>query len=556
MRGADRDAESGAYLIIYVLLATGLFAMAGIVLDITALRQDRAADRLAADLAVTAGVAEMATTDAAHVTAACQTAWGYFLANRQDATVDTAPDCSSTFGLQSCPAATSIRTAVGTAGQYRVEISNPVPDSSDLMQGEQLLGDVAQPVVPVIDGLPCQRLAVRIVHERDLGFAGIVGLSRATTNVHSVARVDHEATSARLTELVLLERTGCSVLTTTSEGGTLSVRGSGQTGDIAVDSDGSGCSGAFVIDVGDPATVSATDATGNVGIIRSYALSQPAAGAAFDSADVAGGRLVPQPSPALVRTGRAFVDNRYNCPTCNRDHIANLRAALGGPGAPLLYNGLAFATYAGPCDIVAPLVVPVGNWFVNCPEFRVNSSATFLGGTTVFAGTLSVGPGGCLAVNDTGCGAAGLLTQDNVVFLRAGNFAKQDTGRVFLNRTFVHVAGSAGSANGAVLIGPDFVGGSSALRWSAPFAGRFEDLLVWAESSAPMTIGGQGSMLVDGAFFVPNAPLTLAPRPGGTTAAAQVIARTVRLQGGHPFTLTPAASRGVTDITPAVRLVR
>lgn len=551
-----RDPESGAYLILYVLLATAFFALAAMVLDITALREDRAADRLAADLAVTAGAAELSTTDAVQIVAACQTAWEYFLVNRDDATVDAAPDCSSAFGLEQCSSATGLRTAVGTAGPYQVEISNPVPDSSDLMQGEQLLGDVPQAVDPVIDGTPCQRLAVRVLRERDLGFAGIVGLTRATTNVHSVARVDLEATSARLTEMVLLERTGCSVLTTTSDGGSLLVQGNGQTGDIAVDSDASGCVGEFVINVGDPATVKAIDTSGLPGIIRSYALSQPAFGAAYDPTDVAALRLVPEPSPALVRTTRAFVDNRYNCPACNRNHIGELRAALGGSGPPLVYDGLAFATYTGVCDVVAPLVVPAGNWFVDCPDFRVNSSATFLGGTVVFAGNVSVGPGGCLAVNDTGCGATGVITQDSIVYVRAGNFAKQDTGQLHLNRTFVHVTGSAASTDGAVLIGPDFAGGNSVLRWSAPFGGRFEDLLVWAESGAAMTLGGQGTMVMDGAFFTPNAPLTLAPRPGGTAAAAQIIARTARLQGAHPFTITPAASRGVTDTVAAVRLLR
>ena len=131
--------EAGAYLILYALLAVALFTMAALVLDIAALRQDRRADRAAADLAVTAGAADLDIADPATAVTACQGAWDYFRINRPAPPGDvvTAPDCANTFAsVLPCDSTTTARTALGTVGTARIEITSPVPDTDPLMKAE------------------------------------------------------------------------------------------------------------------------------------------------------------------------------------------------------------------------------------------------------------------------------------------------------------------------------------------------------------------------------------------------------------------------------------
>jgi hypothetical protein len=266
---------------------------------------------------------------------------------------------------------------------------------------------------------------------------------------------------------------------------------------------------------------------------------------------VATGRLAPQPAPAVVRTGRAFIDDRYHCPSCGPggDPIGALETERGGPGAP----ATATLTYPGPCTFGPgpALQLAAVHLYVDCDDLVIDGPVTFLGRSMTVKGNVTITDGGCFAINDASCGGVGIAVQDADLFVR-GSFTKSVKGELVLPRTFLH-AGS-GVALG---VDPDTSVGNSTLRWTAPTLGPFEDLLLWTEGAAPVLVGEQKNVTLDGTLFAPNAPVVLNPRnAGGVTASMQVVSRTVRLTGGGTFRLQPTPARATGSLTRQVRLIR
>jgi hypothetical protein len=531
-------------LVIYALLAVAFFTMAAVVLDIAALRQGRRADRTAADLAVTAGVTELVVEDPSTFMDACEAAWGYALANRTEGSgAMAAPDCVGAFPSVACDPGVP-RTAVGTMGPVRIEITHPVPDGSPLMLAEAQGGDVAQTIEP-IDGGACERLGVRVVRSRTFLFSQIVGMFGGSTDVHSVARALTTSSTTESPGLVALERTGCNGAFTTG-GGRLDVQGIGQSGLVVVDSDASACAAGFAIDPDPGGRIRALPNGAAPGLISSFALAGTNFARAYDPADTGGGSLSPVPSPALARTGRAIIDNRYNGLPPN-DFIDQLEAALGGPAPPA-----AHVPYPDPSCVVLPAAALTvnGDTFVDCPVLDVQGALTFSASSVVFAGSVIVRDGGCLAMNDTTCGGVGLPSQDGVVFVRGG-LTKESNGQLHLVRSLVWLGGALD-----VILDPN-PSGSGGLRWTAPLAGRFEDLLLWAEAPLPMRLARQEVLLVEGTAFTPNATFTLeAQNPRSLTAALQVVALRVEATGSGDVTLVAAAGRSTGRLTRQVRLIR
>ncbi len=549
MRSRD---ESGAYLILYALLGVGFVTMAAIVLDLSSLRQGRGADRAAADLAVTAGVAELDAGDPQTFAGACEAAWGYALANRTTAGATTAPPCTTTFpDTVACDAATAQRTATGTIGTVTVEITHPVPDTSPLLRAEAQGGDVSQSIVAAADGTACERLAVRIIHPHRFLFAQVAGDNGGTTDVHAVARASTTPLSTEIPGVVALERTGCDGVASPPAGGALRVGSASSAGLIVVDSDASTCPAGHTISAGvsgDPAgRVVASTAGAVAGRIQSYALSTANFARAYDPGAVGDGRLAPQPDPSLVRTGHALIDSRYNCASCGTGtFIDQLTAARSGPGAPA-----GSVTYAGPCTILAidPPVQLAGHVYVDCDPFVVAGQVTFLGDAVTFRGAVQVADTGCLAVNDATCGAVGVVLQDVAAYAR-GSFIKAPLGRVILPRTMLYTGG--------VLDAPgDPLATTGLLSWTAPLGGDFEDLLLWSDNAGPFVIGKQSVDLVEGTLFTPNATLIFVPASvGGATWSAQAIAGRVHVQGSGTVTLDPDATRATGRLGRQVRLIR
>ena len=549
--------DDGAYLVLYALLAIVLFTMAAIVLDLAALRQGRRADRSAADLAAAAGATTIDPADPTSYAAACSTAWDYLVLNREGGGgAPSAPPCAATFPtLLACdPASPAPATAVGTIGsELTVSITYPVPDSDVLMYAEVQGGDTPQVVDAAADGDACQRLAVRVQRTRSFLFGGLAGTPSGGTDVHAVARVSIASTT-ETPGVVALEPTGCDGVRVLAAGAPLTVAGVGAGGLVLVDSAASACAApGFAINVEAPGSLLAESFGVSPGRIQSTAINVGNIARAYDPAAVASGRLTPAPA-ARPAIGRSFIDSRYLAA------VTLLRASVGVSAGtpPPPYLGVPFSVYeepAMPCTVSVPVVVPVGNWYVNCPSLIVDAPITFLGGTIVMAGHLEVSNTGCLAVNDGGCGTPA-VAQDNILFFRGGDFRKPEAGQLFLNQTFVHLRGDAGATTGVMVLGADFAGGLSVITWSPPAGSSFEDLSLWAESRGAMAIGGQGTMLTSGTFFAPNSRLRMEARPGGSVLGGQYVVGRLWADGSQPLRIVTDPALATAVPVRSARLVR
>ncbi|MEE8375309.1 MAG: hypothetical protein V3S26_03190, partial [Acidimicrobiia bacterium] len=76
--------DDGAALVLIAVSMMLIIGMAALAVDLGALRSDIRAERLAADAAVTAGVAESHPTSGIDAEQACEVVWDYLLLNLDD----------------------------------------------------------------------------------------------------------------------------------------------------------------------------------------------------------------------------------------------------------------------------------------------------------------------------------------------------------------------------------------------------------------------------------------------------------------------------------------
>lgn len=562
-RARIHDGESGAYLVLYALLGVAFATMAAVVLDIAALRQGRRVDRTTADLAATAGVAELHDAVPTAAQAACATAWGYILANRNgEAGSITAPPCPTVFPAGApCTSTTTARTATATLGALTVEITNPVPDTSSLMLAEAQGGDVAQAVDPVADGSQCSRLAVRIVRTRTFLFGQLAGVGNASTDVHSVGRAA-VVPSSTVVGLALLEPVDCGSLHVRNSSRLTVVATGSSKGTIAVDSNGTGagCGGGgnYTIRIEDSARVRGGNGTPALGAILTYALKagEPAPLKAFGPSDVAGGELAPVPTAPDRRFGRGPVEQRYDCQPSNgclaapAPAITNLVAAFGGPADPAGFTTLATPNCKS-SDL--PPLLPGGDYFINCgPLFEVDTPILFGdgGGATriVLSASLQVKSSGCLAIQSTNCniagsGAVGLA--DNVLFVR-GKVEKESSGLMHVARTMTYVQGAATTK---------ILGNGGQFTMTAPDGGDFRDLALWANSGV-IELEGQSQLAILGVVYAPVAQLRMKDVPAGSNLQVQAVVDRILVEGPSVVDLRPDPARSVVTSLRATRLIR
>jgi hypothetical protein len=546
--------DDGAYLVLWALLVTAVFGVAALVLDIATLRQDRRTDRLASDIAATAAVSVLDPTDAGTYGAACQAAWDYVRVNLPaDTDIASSPLCATTFpDTVSCTALLAARTAVGTVGDLRVEITHPVPAASTLMRAETPGGDRTQAATPSADGTSCERVAVRLVRRRTFSFGGVVGQPGGGTDVHSVGRAASVATP-EVPGLVALHPSDCNTLTARANADVIVLGVPGRPGIVEVDSDATtACAAGEYVVKAAPGRVQAIGSASGPPVVRSFALSGPNPTRAYDPGDTASMRLMPVPTAAFARFGRGPVEYRYNCSavvSCvGTPNIDLLEAQLQGPlgSAPVGYS-----TYTGPCSVTTDTVLAAGNWYVDCPTLELGARFALRSGNIVFGGDVRVLDNGCLGVNSSKCLPAGdpggPVAVDNVMFVRGG-ILKLPGGDFALTRTFVWSAGT-------VDMSPD-ESGAKELTWTAPEAGVFEDLALWSEANGTHALGGHGSFLLEGIFYAPDGRLRLQGRTGGSVANAQMIGGKIDVTGDHDFTVAPLADRSLARTVRQVRLIR
>lgn len=495
LRWRGRD-EAGIYLILYAVLMMVLIAIAALVLDLSALRNDRREGRTMVDAAAAAGALELAR--AFQADDACDEAWRYVLANRTDrtGTIDP-PNCSPLSG--SCDSSTGERVRTGRAGPYSVKIVHPVPDSSVYMVASLAGGDRSQ-ATSGIDGLPCERFAVEITRERALSFASALGMARGTTTLHAVARAGEVASaSADLPALVALRNAGCPAIY--SHGYVIAKASTTKPGLIFADSLGTGasCATGYVFDATSSGRIAAESTAagveGRIGFVSSIArgYNPPAA------------KYIGTLTQLEEQTTREPVDRAYHCGavlggcrppyTASTDGVADLLYPLNGPGIPLTTPG--YFPYPSPldtCNPAAPIVFPPGNWYIDCPVFTVTTAITFSSGNVVVNGALDVGANGTLTVNQSAALPA-------ILAVRGALSTSANTAVLSLPQTTVYQTGTATARPFSI--------NNGTFTWTAPLSGPLKDLLYWNESGGTIAFQGNPVLNGDGVWFAPKSLVDL-----------------------------------------------
>jgi len=600
-------ADDGAAIVLIAVSMMLLIGIAALAVDLGALREDIRADRLAADAAVTAGVAEIDPFSGADGQEACEVAWDYLLLNIEDEGASvTAPNCALLAG--NCMAGAPIAVPA-SAGPYSFVITYPVPDGNPLMG--------SQAINPLFDGVSCQRLGVSIQRTRDHWLAPVIGSNSGSTTVNAVARNAAGPGGGEIVPLLVLEPISCDALYTSGQGKVTVSWFMDTPGFIVVDSDGSktgnpnACIGASNWTIDSKGNQNGwiraiPTPSGIPSVILSYALSgafgsNPARAydvgdltSAVDPADITDPvellmpqtwfRLYPTPSFTSQRITRAAIDHRYNCKAAYLDYPLDLdNLALGGiPIAPCLEAPLPHIdnlvmTYGAPVGVppmgvfqkwtdfypctvdntTFPLGVTIsvsGNWWVdNCPGGLIIGSADNPLTPAIERWIVEFNAGNVVTDGGIDLKAEGILrvnpspSSDHVVFIRDGDLKKRAQSSIFLNQTMVFIQ------DGTIDIGA----GAGGLTWTAPLMGPFEDLALWAETRDLFQLGGQATNILTGTFFTPfSDPFSLTGQSGQFQTDAQFITRRLEVKGQGEVRMHPDPDRSTPIPIKEVRLIR
>lgn len=601
--------EAGAYAILYALLTLVLVGMSAFVVDLALMRESRASARSATDSAVVAAASALNPLDPSKTdpAEACVSAWRYLRAGIEGLG-DGSSTCSGFPAAPvTCNAMTTPTTARWESDKYVVQVTWPVPRTSTLMTDPDVApGSVTQATNAVFDGInPCDRVAVEVLHTRPTVFAGVLGLEEATTRSASVARAIQQGESKDVVAaLNILEQTECQALVTSGQG-SVQVNGvDDQAGFIAVESDGHSTGNTCN---GQAATIAAATnglnfiradgPNGEVGggLIQSYALNPSPTGnpsKAYNS-----GPIDPTPTVLGERYGAEPVLDIFNCTdgTCSAggsDWIDQLEAKYGGSGPPAVpwSTGASWGEFKTlpsaevpefTCNGNAstpPIVVPAGNWFVDCPGgLKVAGLVAFRGGHVVTSGPVELGSNtACLAVNvpvdpaspSPTCPTADKAADpdttspapatDSILYIRTGRLYKVSQAQLYLPRTFTYL----GNGN------TDLAGGSGALLMTTPDPDpatcdtaeckneHFQKLVLWSEGSAEHGIGGQTDLVLRGVLFTPNAPSTFTGQAGQQQADAQFWTRTLEVKGQGTLVMAADPDASISRPLLGVSLIR
>jgi len=584
--------DDGAALVLIAVSMMLIIGMAALAVDLGALRSDIRAERLAADAAVTAGVAESHPTSGIDAEQACEVVWDYLLLNLDDeGTPLNPPNCVPL--AAPCVPGGDPTVVSASAGPYSFDIIHPVP------HGHSLMG--SQAINIQIDGVECQRLGVSIQRTRDSWFARVLGFTSGSTNISAVARYSAGSGGGEVVPLLVLEPISCDALFTSGQGKvTVSFLPPNTPGFIVVDSDGSktnnpnACIGASNWTIDSKGNQNGwiraiPTPSGIPSAILSYAVgANPAR--AYDSGDLTSPvdpaditdpdeppstwfRLFPKPSFVSQRITRAAIDHRYNCKLVYPDYPLD----VGNPGlggipisrcldAPAPYIDQLVTVYGGaagispmgisqrwtdlyPCRVddttwALPTISVSGDWWVDCPDGLIISNSKlvdFNAGDVVFDGDIDLRSFGVLRVNPS-------PSSDHIVFVRnGGELLKGAQTSISLEQIFVFLQ------EGRIDIGA----GAGGLTWTAPVAGNFEDLALWSEASLQHQIGGQAGNTLTGTFFTPfSDPFVLTGQAGQFQTDAQFVTRRLEVKGQGEVKMHPDPDRTTLIPIREVRLIR
>lgn len=582
------SSERGAVLVLTALLMTALVLIVALVIDLGSTRSDRREGQSAVDNAATAGA--MTILRGGTGQAACEEAFTFLQVALGGVTL-TGDSCAA---FATCESTDPPIVRSGT--DYRATIYRPVPngaasDGANLMQRTSTIGATG---TLAAEGTVCGRFGVRVQTTKGAYFGGIAGQNSRPSAVHAVALVGTPGISDRLINLAVLDRRECGAIALSGQGGVIAeavVTGSvTEPGTISVDSDGTVSCGTTV-SLGSPNNTLRADGpvcstaivagTGQgCGKIDLYASGAPGCNAPACSRH-ASSTLSPTPRRATARVTREPVDHRYDCKAsyatsfwwsqqpdiaaCPESgtrpaYISSLISAMPATGAPAGWSTYPRPSTTDTCthNSSTPIIVPVGNWFVNCGTLSVGGPLTFLGGNILFAGGLDVGSQGVMLVNslnansfpwseDAAFNAAQHSSDASYLYFKDGqSFSKGAQGQVTLNNVMVYMGRTSSLGLG---------GGSGSLTWTAPRTGPFTDLALWSDSVNDANFGGQASLVMDGAFFTPLSLINYSGQ-GDNDVTAQFISRKISASGQGAIKLTPTRGIFVPPTATAISLIR
>jgi hypothetical protein len=554
--------ERGAAMVLFGLLQLSLLTVAAIVVDIGYVRASARRNQSIADLAILAAGNKVSQGD---YLGACEAVITTLNANARGMTPINANSFCTQAGNDVTKTVCSLPgTGIGqakpkvTSGGFTIELHFPVP-LSEIWSTQYGAG--------LNDGLPCQRMRLLVTTKEPVFFGGVVG-SKGQQVTRSATLRSKTDPRERIPALWLLDPYGCTPLGV-SGGSNVTVGTTSPVlvpGVIKLDSDGSACSSNqnTIVASGTGTLIQAIPTSGTPkGLISLYALPPGAttcAPPACDPADVAGGRLVPQPQGSTERATRGPVDWRYNCKSSypayhglaissctdgNPKYIDNLRSEIGTSGAVAGFTRWS-SSYS--CNPSGTVTTPPGNWWIDCNGgLSIGNGTTLtITGNVVMDKSLSMTggafnvrgdtgttnlPSSCLAPSSFATCLDDSSTKAAFIYMRDGSW--DVTGGTI---DLVHVA--VIQQNGYIKIS------SATPNWTAPTEGPFSQLSLWSEkSSNKYQINGGAGVSLEGIFFTPEAdPLSLSGGGDWGQLQAQFISYRVAVSGGGTLTMAPNES--------------
>lgn len=581
--------ERGMVLVLFAALMVALLGMSAIVVDLSQQRSSRRSAQSIADLAALGGGKSLSAGDPGQ---ACFDVITYLNINVKDLSpkIDAAGFCTQPghhVAFTNCNLTGGAVQAkpTETVGRYRVTVMYPVLDSD--MTDARYTGKGKR------DGSACQRMGVRVEITDNAYFGRVLGTSSLQVSRLAVVKMSNSRGS-RIPALWLLDPYGCTALTI-SGGSQLTLGDTSVSppipGVATIDSDGTQCSQNqhTLSSTGSSTFINAIPTTGiNPGVISIYALpidAETCVGTACDQADVNGGRISPQPVPAMERATRAPIDWRYNCKRgpnvftpayppyhgvpmgdCPVDvnlppFVDQFTAAVGTSGQPVS-SSFAKWTDTKSCNVPTGLVEVHGNSWVNCNQLSIGAGTDLVfHGNVVFDGTVKMTggsirfnppnpldmanlPTGCLMVVDVGC--LGNHSENAAwAYFRNGDL-NITGGAVRLDHTLVFQKGGAIKDTGGV-----------APVWSPPTEGPFKSLSLWSEAHTGYTVAGGGGLDLRGVFFTPEAdPFKITGGGGVNQQHAQFVSYHLDLSGSGELKLAPDLEEYVAIPPKAGTLIR
>jgi hypothetical protein len=579
--------ERGAVIVLFAAMMVSMLGLSAIVVDLSQQRSSRRSAQSIADIAALGGGKSLSAGDPAQ---ACIDAVTYLNINVKDLSPKINPSGFCTqpgdnVALTNCNVTGGAVQAkpTTTVGRYKVTLMYPVLDSD--MADANFTGTGKR------DGNACQRMGVKVGIADSTYFARIFGASTLNTSRTAVVKMSNSRGS-RIPALWLLDPYGCTALTI-SGGSQLTLGDTSVSppipGVATIDSDGTACSQNQVAlsSTGSGTFIKATPTTGvNPGVISIYALPVDATtcvSQACDQADVNGGRVQPQPVPAMERATRAPIDWRYNCKQdssiltspypdyhgiriedCPVDlaptHFVDSFTALVGTSGQPVSTSFARWTDTKNCNVPTGSVVVNGNVWVDCNQLAIGSGTDLVfNGNVVFDGVVKMTggsirfntsnptshlPSACLATISVTC-----LTSSSQnaawAYFRNGDF-NITGGALRLDKTLMFQKGGAIKDTGGV-----------APVWSPPAEGPFKSLSLWSEAHDQFTVAGGGGLDLKGVFFTPEAdPFKITGGGGVNQQHAQFVSYHLDISGSGELKLAPDLEEYVAIPPKAGTLIR